>query len=261
MARGSLAAQGPGTPAAQAKAAGLADCGRGAWRRALAHARVRRRPPGRRRRCRAEPPAMFRPARETALPAAGLCARSRGIAEGRPCSFLKDGPAAFCGAVPRGRGQAMRTRRASAASENLLRNAASRGSLPLACRRAPAGRIARRKPEARQSRPPAGRPQLSKRAAEEKRAPSACRGARVQEGKGRDARSASAVRWRPAKSGCAASGASFPHRGRGPAPLACRRLPRRELTGRASTAGQGPGFPRARRGAHGCRLRQSGRRP
>ena len=178
-------------------------------------------------------------------------------AEGLP----KDGPAAFCGAVPRGRGQAMRTRRASAASENLLRNAASRGSLPLACRRAPAGRIARRKPEARQSRPPAGRPQLSKRAAEEKRAPSACRGARVQEGKGRDARSASAVRWRPAKSGCAASGASFPHRGRGPAPLACRRLPRRELTGRASTAGQGPGFPRARRGAHGCRLRQSGRRP
>ena len=185
MARGSLAAQGPGTPAAQAKAAGLADCGRGAWRRALAHARVRRRPPGRRRRCRAEPPAMFRPARETALPAAGLCARSRGIAEGRPCSFLKYGPAAFCGAVPRGRGQAMRTRRASAASENLLRNAASRGSLPLACRRAPAGRIARRKPEARQSRPPAGRPQLSKRAAEEKRAPSACRGARVQEEKAR----------------------------------------------------------------------------
>ena len=182
MARGSLAAQGPGTPAAQAKAAGLADCGRGQSSRPL-------RP-------------EQRDCRRTALQ---LSAGPSRVAGGRQCGHAeRQRPRRICVETPLRGGPCL-----------------SHADGP---RRAPAGRIARRKPEARQSRPPAGRPQLSKREAEEKRAPSACRGARVQEGKGRDARSASAVRWRPAKSGCAASGASFPHRGRGPAPLACRRL-------------------------------------
>ena len=204
---------------------------------------------------------MFRPARETALPAAGLCARSRGIAAGRPCSFLKDGPAAFCGAVPRGRGQAMRTRRASAASENLLRNAASRGSLPLACRRAPAGRIARRKPEARQSRPPAGRPQLSKREAEEKRVPFCLQGRPRAGGEGQRRSKRFRCPLEASKERMRRHRRQLPASGQGAGAAGMQASSRRELTGRASTSGQGPGFPRARRGAHGCRLRQSGRRP
>ena len=196
---------------------------------------------------------MFRPARETALPAAGLCARSRGIAEGRPCSFLRGRPA-----WP-GAGNAD-TQSVSGLGES----ASKRRFAGVPAARMPTG-------PGGQDSPPKARSTAE---------PTACRQATAQQEGGGGKAGAFCLQGRPCAGGegqrrpkrfCCPLEASkermrrqrrqLPASGQGAGAAGMQASSRRELTGRASTAGQGPGFPRARRGAHGCRLRQSGRRP